>query len=119
MPLSTQPQGRTFAGIYIRVSSEPQAEKVSPEIQEKDARKYCELNGYTVVEVYRDVSRYRVGKKSVEPSGTRLDRPEFQRMLKDARSGRINCIIGWKEDRLYRAFRPMLEGCDDLDPIDR
>lgn len=61
------------AGIYIRVSSERQAEKVSPQMQEMECRSYCETRGYQVIGVYRDIERYRVGKKLIEPSGTRSD----------------------------------------------
>ena len=39
------------AAIYLRVSSERQAEKVSPQTQEADCRAYCEARGYTVSDV--------------------------------------------------------------------
>jgi site-specific DNA recombinase len=103
------------AAIYVRVSSEMQAERVSPEAQEKDSRDYCQNKGYQVIEVYRDIAKYRIGRKLVEPSGTRADRPELRRMLADARSGRFDVIIGWREDRLYRSYRPMLDVLDCLD----
>ncbi len=115
--LQERTKSRLLVGIYIRVSSEVQAEKASPDIQEADCRKHCEANGYTVVDVYRDTAAYRVGRKLVQPSGTRVDRPQLQRMLADARSGRINCIVAWKEDRLYRGFRPMLEVLDTLEEL--
>ena len=51
------------AAIYIRVSSEKQAVKVSPQTQEDDGRAYCAEHGYPVVDVYRDLERYRVGKR--------------------------------------------------------
>ncbi len=106
------------AGIYIRVSSESQAEKVSPQAQEQDCISYCESHDYQVVEVYRDIEKYRIGKKLVEPSGTRADRPHFRRMISDAYSGNLDIIIAWREDRLYRGFRTMLEVSDCLDETD-
>ena len=72
------------AAIYIRVSSEHQAERSSPEEQEMDCLKLAEENDLNVVEVYRDTQKYRAGSRLVEPSGTRLDRPELQRLLQDA-----------------------------------
>ena len=107
---------RALVGIYVRVSSESQAEKASPSIQEDDAREYCKQHGYSVVDVYRDIATYRDAKgKLIQPSGTRVDRPQFQRLLNDAREGRINMIVAWREDRLYRGLRPMLEVLDLLD----
>jgi site-specific DNA recombinase len=97
------------AAIYIRVSTERQAEKASPHEQEKACRAYCEQHGYTVVEVYKDVEKYKVGRRTVEPSGTRADRPQLRRMLADADKGQFEVIIAWREDRLYRGLRPMLE----------
>ncbi len=102
--------GAKRAAIYVRVSSEKQAEKVSPETQEADARALCERQGYIVIEVYRDIEKYRVNGRLVEPSGTRHDRPQFKRMLTDADAGRFDVIIAWREDRLYRGVnRAMLE----------
>jgi len=97
------------AAIYIRVSTEKQAEKVSPQQQEKDCRAHCEAKGYAVTEVYKDIERYRSGRRMVEPSGTRADRPQLRRMLADADAGEFDLIIAWREDRLYRGLRPMLQ----------
>jgi site-specific DNA recombinase len=105
------------AAIYVRVSSEAQAdpEKSSPTAQEADCRALCEQKGYRVVEVYRDTERYRVGKRMVEPSGTQADRPQLRRMLADARAGQFDVIIAWREDRLYRAMRPMVDVLECLE----
>lgn len=103
------------AAIYIRVSSERQAEGVSPEAQEADCRALCEQKRYEVVAVYRDTEKYRIGKRMVEPSGTRADRPGLKAMLAAAREDRFDVIVAWKEDRLYRSYRPMLDVLDVLD----
>ncbi|NUM43761.1 MAG: recombinase family protein [Anaerolineales bacterium] len=102
------------AVIYVRVSTEKQAEKVSPEAQEQDGRAYCEKQGYIVIAVYRDIEKYRSGKKLVEPSGTRRDRPKFKQMLADGYGGKFDVIIAWREDRLYRGLRPMMDVLDCL-----
>lgn len=103
-------QGAKRAAIYVRVSSEKQADKVSPEAQEHDARELCQRQGYIVTDVYRDTEKYRANGRLVEPSGTRHDRPQFKRMLKDADAGLFDVIIAWREDRLYRGVnRAMLE----------
>jgi len=112
------------AAIYVRVSTEDQAkskngqeteEKESPKAQERDCRALAERQGYTVVAVYRDVEKYRLGGKLVEPSGTRAERPQLRAMLADARAGKFDVILAWREDRLYRSYRPMLDVLDCLE----
>lgn len=96
------------AVIYVRTSSEQQAEKCSPVEQEADCRLFAERQGLIVVNVYRDIERYRVKNKWVEPSGTRYDRPAMLAMLRDAADDQFDVIIAWREDRLYRGMRAML-----------
>lgn len=96
------------AVIYVRTSSEYQGEKCSPIEQEADCRRFAETQGLVVVNVYRDIERYRVKNKSVEPSGTRYDRPGLLAMLRDAADNQFDVILAWREDRLYRGMRAML-----------
>ncbi|MEK6753471.1 MAG: recombinase family protein [Chloroflexota bacterium] len=96
------------AVIYVRTSSERQGEKVSPVEQEADCRKYAAENDLTVINVYKDIERYRVKNKLVEPSGTRPDRPALLAMLRDAGQAQFDVILAWREDRLYRGMRAML-----------
>ncbi len=97
------------AAIYIRVSTERQADRVSPETQEADCRAHCEAQGYQVFNIYRDIEKYRLGGRMVEPSGTRSDRPQLKQMLSDADAGMFDVLVAWREDRLYRGInRAML-----------
>ena len=96
------------AVIYIRTSSETQGEKSSPIEQEADYRRLAQEKGLSVVRVYRDMEKYRVGNKLVEPSGSRSDRPGLLAMLKDATRDEFDVILAWREDRLYRGLRSML-----------
>jgi len=96
------------AVIYIRISSETQGEKSSQAEQETDCLRLAEEKGLQVVRVYRDVEKFRVGNKLVEPSGSRSDRPGLLAMLKDASKNEFNVILAWREDRLYRGLRSML-----------
>jgi len=68
------------AVIYIRTSSESQGANSSPLEQETDCRRLAEEKGLQVVHIYRDVEKYRVGNRLVEPSGSRSDRPGLQSM---------------------------------------
>lgn len=105
--------GPRRAAIYRRVSSEVQGERVSPEVQLSDSEQQARAHGYVVVGVYSDIERYRVRGRLVEPSGSRVDRPAFVRMLADGRAGKFDLIIAWKEDRLYRGVHPAVM-VDDL-----
>jgi site-specific DNA recombinase len=97
-----------LAAIYVRVSSEHQAEKVSPEEQEIQCKKLAEDMDLVVVNTYRDTQKYRVGSRLFEPSGTRTDRPAFTRMLEDAAEGKFDTMIAWREDRFYRGLKAMI-----------
>ena len=62
------------AVIYIRTSSETQGGKSSTGEQESDCQTLAKQKGVEVVRIYRDVEKYRVGNRLVEPSGSRSDR---------------------------------------------
>ncbi|NLS80002.1 MAG: recombinase family protein [Chloroflexi bacterium] len=87
-------------GIWIRVSTEDQAKGESPEHHEKRARLYAEAKGWKVEDVYHLEA---VSGKSV------MEHPETQRMLHDAREGRISGLIFSKLARLARNTRELLE----------
>ena len=96
------------AVIYIRTSSEQQGGKSSPVEQEADCRAFAEKEEMIVLNVYKDIKRYRKGSKWIQPSGTRFDRPGLLAMLRDAADDQFDVILAWREDRLYRGMRAML-----------
>ena len=85
------------AAIYARVSDKSQAEddKTSLTEQTSEMVAYCERKGLTVVARYQEVGR-----------GWSKKRPEFQRMLADAKRGCFDTIVCWKSDRLSRGMYP-------------
>ncbi len=87
------------AAIYIRTSSETQGGKSNPSEQEGDCQTLAKEKGLQVVRVYRDVEKYRVANKLVEPSGSRSDRLGLLAMLKDASRDEIDVILAWREDQ--------------------
>ncbi len=101
------------AGILIRVSSAEQGkpDKASPETQERDCREHCSQQGHVVVVVYYDIDKYRDAKgRLVEPSGTRSDRPGLKQALADIDAGKIDVLVGWRQDRLVRGItRALIE----------
>ncbi|NWG53221.1 MAG: recombinase family protein [Hydrogenophilaceae bacterium] len=89
-----------MVGIWIRVSTEDQAQGESPAHHEKRARLYAEAKGWQVATLY-DLSG--VSGKSV------MEHPEAKRMLKDIRSKTISGLIFSKLARLARNTRELLE----------
>ena len=91
-----QTEGRQ-AAIYARVSDKSQAEDDKTSIREQMAEMeaYCEKHGLTITARYQEIGH-----------GWSKMRPEFQRMLADARAGRFDTIVCWKSDRLSRGMYP-------------
>ena len=81
----------TNAVIYARYSSHSQTEQ-SIEGQLHDAYAYAEKCGYRVIGEYID--RALTGKTD--------DRPDFQRMIRDAEKRQFQIVIVWKLDRFAR-----------------
>ena len=90
-------------GIWIRVSTEDQAQGESPEHHLARARAYATAKGWTVKEVY-DLAG--VSGKSV------MEHPQAKRMLADIRKGHITGLIFSKLARLARNTRELLDFAD-------
>lgn len=73
------------AGIYVRLSKDDEraGESLSIENQKLILTKYVAEQGWKIVDIYVDDGY----------SGTSFDRPAVQRLLEDAKSGKINLII--------------------------
>ena len=85
------------AAIYARVSDKSQdaEDKTSISEQTSEMEAYCEGKGMTITARYQEVGR-----------GWTKKRPEFQRMLADAKQGLFDTIVCWKSDRLSRGMYP-------------
>ena len=96
----------TPAALYARVSSEKQDVDLSVAAQLRAMRDYADKNGYLVCREYIDEAE----------SGRVADRPQFQRMLDEARKSEapFKEILVWKFSRFTRkrehavAFKSML-----------
>lgn len=79
------------AAIYARYSSDNQREE-SIDAQVRADKEYAEINGHTIVKTYID-----------EALSAKTDnRPEFLRMINDAKTGMFDLIICHKLDRFAR-----------------
>lgn len=65
---------------------------------------YCQFQGYEVVDEYTD--------RGI--SGKTMERPELQRMLKDANDGKLDCIMVYKTNRLARNTSDLLNIVEKL-----
>jgi site-specific DNA recombinase len=92
-----------YVGVWIRVSTEEQAEGQSPKHHELRAREYAKSRGWEIREVY-DLAG--VSGKTV------MEHPEAQRMLADIRRGHISGLLFSKLARLARNTRELLDFCD-------
>jgi DNA invertase Pin-like site-specific DNA recombinase len=79
--------------IYCRVSTEKQELENQIEI----CKKYCEIKGWEIFDIYADVI-----------SGKKESRPEFNRLLKDMRDYKFGAVVVSKLDRLARSLKHLL-----------
>lgn len=87
--------------IYLRVSTEHQ----SLDLQRDELHRYCHMRQWDNIKVYSDFGI----------SGARSDnRPEFQKLMKDARARRIDALVVWKLDRLGRSLLNLVSCLQEL-----
>ena len=86
--------------LYSRVSTDEQ----ETENQLVELRDFCKRMDYEIYDEYIDPSQ----------SGTKFDRPDLQRMLKDAFTKKFDIIIVWKLDRLGRSLKDLIIILDKL-----
>ena len=90
---------RKSVGCYVRVSTISQdIDKFSINGQITQIKEYCQFHGYEVFDIYAD--------RGV--SGKTMNRPELQRMLKDAKEGKLDCVMIYKTSRLARNTSDLL-----------
>lgn len=77
---------------YARFSSDGQREE-SIEAQERAISSYVSSKGWLLTSTYSDRAK----------TGTNTDRPEFQRMIRDAKSKMFDIVVAHKLDRMFRS----------------
>ena len=91
-------------GIYPRVSGHEQEDNYSIPEQIDRMKKYCEARDWMVYKIYTD-SGY---------TGSNMDRPGLQDMIKDAKNGKIDMVLVYKLDRLSRSQKDTLFLIEDV-----
>lgn len=95
------------AAIYVRVSTEDQAERGTIESQIEYADKYCDLNKIKVVKIYKD--------DGITGTLPLQERPAGAELLQDAKNKLFNTLLVYKLDRLGRVTRVILNAIYDLE----
>jgi DNA invertase Pin-like site-specific DNA recombinase len=80
--------------IYARTSMADQ----NAETQLMALRDYCQRMSYQIVDVYVDNGF----------SGKDQNRPQFERLLGDMRTGKVNCVLVYKLDRIGRSLQHLI-----------
>ena len=89
--------------IYARVSTGQQ----KADMQIRELRSFVKRSGWKLFREYTDEGY----------SGKDTKRPEYARMMGDARRRRFNVLLVWKLDRLSRSTRDLLNTVAELDAL--
>ena len=105
-PLVSPPLTRV--GAYVRVSSEEQVDTWSLDSQKRAIQEFCERNpGYRIVETYVEEGHSAwKGKAAI--------RPEYLRLMSDAKAGKLDLVISTTIDRMSRSNRNMIDTFETL-----
>ena len=91
-------------GLYPRVSGHEQEDNYSIPEQIDRMKKYCESRDWMVYKIYTD-SVY---------TGSNMDRPGLQDMIKDCKAGKLDMVLVYKLDRLSRSQKDTLYLIEDV-----
>ena len=91
-------------GLYPRVSGHEQEDNYSIPDQIDRMQKYCESRDWMVYKIYTD-SGY---------TGSNMDRPGLQDLIKDVQNGKIDMVLVYKLDRLSRSQKDTLYLIEDV-----
>ena len=98
-------QAKPLAAIYVRVSTQDQAQHgFSLDAQQDSLKNYAQALGYEIFNIYKDEGK----------SAKNLNRPEMQELLKDAEQRKFQAIFIYKLDRFSRSLKDLILTIDKL-----
>ncbi len=92
--------------IYARISSDPDDTRLGVERQLADCRALAARKCWTVVGEYVD--------NDISASGAKR-RPQYRQMLEDIKTGDLDAVIVWADDRLHRQPKELEEFFEIID----
>jgi DNA invertase Pin-like site-specific DNA recombinase len=92
------------AALYARVSTHEKGQ--DPETQLRQLREYAGRRGFVVVGEYVDVG-----------SGRSEERPEYKRLLTDARRRRLDVVLVWRYDRFARSTQALITALKEFQAL--
>lgn len=91
--------------IYVRVSTNEQIEEgYSIDEQIDKLKKFCEIKEWDVANVYKDPGF----------TGSNMERPGLQKLIRDVKLNRIDTVLVYKLDRLSRSQKDTLYLIEDI-----
>jgi DNA invertase Pin-like site-specific DNA recombinase len=100
MAVAQTQNGLIRAGCYCRISADPKDKREGVGRQREDTTALCEVKGWTPAGFYIDNDRSASNGKQ---------RPEWDRLLADIKTGRIDAIAAWDQDRSWRMMHELEE----------
>lgn len=91
-------------GLYPRVSGHEQEDNYSIPEQIDRMKKYCESRDWMVYKIYTDSGF----------TGSNMERPGLQDLIKDVESGKLDMVLVYKLDRLSRSQKDTLFLIEDV-----
>lgn len=92
---------------YCRVSTREQSEQgYSIPAQQQAIKQYCQKNDLQLVDLYIDAG---ISGKSIDK------RPEMKRLLADCKNDNFDVVVVWKNSRIARNLKNLLQIIDALD----
>ena len=98
----------TFAAIYARTSSASQEFGYSIDEQIRRCWEHCQSENWIIRYVFTDEAE----------SGRNTERPEFQKMVKQAEAGQVDVVIFWSLDRFCRSLADLVRTEEKLSTWD-
>lgn len=89
-------------GIYLRVSTTGQ----STDLQRDEILSFLKARGLTSLFVYEDTQ-----------TGTTAMRPALRTLMKDVRARKLDIVVCWKMDRLFRSLKDLLTTLNEFSDL--
>ena len=95
-------RGAPRVALYARTSTVARGQ--DPQLQLEDLRRLAEQRGWRIVEEYVDEGI----------SGAKAARPSLDRLMADARAGKLDVVAVWRFDRFARSTRHLVVALEEF-----